>query len=352
MAWLFVRGMAVSNSGCGSPSDPPIAPSVTSKGKPMPPASWWRAWKTAPWIQRLSGTTLPPSMANRGVASWIASLRDSRASHSVLLENAARPTTSDGYGPASPAFFAQYDPATSSWRTSQASFLEGLNTYSQTWPRSGSLHSGTVSARPTWVLRTAVNVSSSSEWRTPAAQEPGWVNLETVDGDGNPRPVGNHRVYDKATGRLLQQGLTQQAERWPTPQAHDAQGPKTPEQITVMRAKTGAGVKNLNEEAVAWASAWPTPRASDNENRTTRAAPSHGNTHGRVLAGEAADWSNSHPHPTTSPDGTPTSERAVLNPLFVEALMGLPIGWTDCDQAVTASYQTWLRSRGASSGGE
>ena len=34
---------------------------------------------------------------------------------------------------------------------------------------------------------------------------------------------------------------------WPTPQAHDAQGPKTPEQIATMRAK-GHGVKNLNEE--------------------------------------------------------------------------------------------------------
>lgn len=36
-------------------------------------------------------------------------------------------------------------------------------------------------------------------------------------------------------------------------------------------------------------SAWPTPRSSENENRTTKAAPSHGKTHGRVLAGEACD---------------------------------------------------------------
>jgi len=34
---------------------------------------------------------------------------------------------------------------------------------------------------------------------------------------------------------------------WPTPQAHDAKGPKTKEQIQSMRERTGAGVSNLNE---------------------------------------------------------------------------------------------------------
>jgi DNA (cytosine-5)-methyltransferase 1 len=46
----------------------------------------------------------------------------------------------------------------------------------------------------------------------------------------------------------------------PTPQAHDAKGPKTPEQVSTMRAK-GAGVRNLNETAVH--ELLPTPGASD-----------------------------------------------------------------------------------------
>jgi len=45
---------------------------------------------------------------------------------------------------------------------------------------------------------------------------------------------------------------------WPTPQAHDKQGPKTPEQIATMRAK-GHGVSNLNE--VAQMAGWPAPMA-------------------------------------------------------------------------------------------
>lgn len=49
--------------------------------------------------------------------------------------------------------------------------------------------------------------------------------------------------------------------------------------------------------------------------------------------------------PTTSPDGSNTSEaRRVLNPRFVEALMGWPIGWTSCAAVATASFQSWRRT--------
>jgi site-specific DNA-cytosine methylase len=37
-------------------------------------------------------------------------------------------------------------------------------------------------------------------------------------------------------------------------------------------------------------SAWPTPRSSPNENRTMKPAPTHGKSHGKTLAGEAANW--------------------------------------------------------------
>lgn len=49
-------------------------------------------------------------------------------------------------------------------------------------------------------------------------------------------------------------------------------------------------------------SAWPTARASENENRTLTSAPSHGKTHGAVLAGVAGDMMASWP---TSMAGTP-----------------------------------------------
>jgi len=49
----------------------------------------------------------------------------------------------------------------------------------------------------------------------------------------------------------------------PTPQAHDAQGPKTPEQVAAMRARVGAGVRNLNEVVVNDLHLLPTPAVND-----------------------------------------------------------------------------------------
>lgn len=50
-------------------------------------------------------------------------------------------------------------------------------------------------------------------------------------------------------------------------------------------------------------SAWPTARASESENRTTQSAPSHGVTHGAVLAGVACDlmkdWTTPQAHDVT-----------------------------------------------------
>jgi hypothetical protein len=41
----------------------------------------------------------------------------------------------------------------------------------------------------------------------------------------------------QAKGDVATMPLTAQVKQWATPQAHDAQGPKTPEQIEAMRAK-------------------------------------------------------------------------------------------------------------------
>ncbi len=45
-------------------------------------------------------------------------------------------------GVSSPASFAFYDRDSSSWKTQQRSFIEGLATFSETWPRSGLMLNG------------------------------------------------------------------------------------------------------------------------------------------------------------------------------------------------------------------
>lgn len=44
---------------------------------------------------------------------------------------------------------------------------------------------------------------------------------------------------------------------------------------------------------------WPTPRSSENENRTTKPAPSHGKTHGKCLAGEVGLQESAWPTPAS-----------------------------------------------------
>lgn len=69
---------------------------------------------------------------------------------------------------------------------------------------------------------------------------------------------------------------------------------------------------------------WPTPTSSPNSNRTMRRAPSHGAGHGKVLGGEVNE--------VEAEAGRP---RGLLNPTWVEWLMGFPLGWTALDPSET-----------------
>jgi hypothetical protein len=119
--------------------------------------------------------------------------------------------------------------------------------------------------------------------------------------------TGTGRVYDGRRGRDLESCITN-PQAWPTPQAHDAQGPKTPEQIAAMRAK-GHGVKNLNEMVT-----WPTPSASCDQGGPSGLAGGSGNR---------KKLNSMLPEAEAKAMGC-----GKLNPRWVETLMGLPIGWT------------------------
>ncbi len=72
------------------------------------------------------------------------------------------------------AFFAFFDPGSSSWRMSQRSLFpdEVSTSFSETWPRSGSMRSGHVSERlPLEPLISGTDSSSSAGWPTPLATD-------------------------------------------------------------------------------------------------------------------------------------------------------------------------------------
>ena len=309
----------------------------------MPLPSLLRAWKTKPWIKRLSGLTLRHSTATCGVESWIAFLPDSHVSLSPSPACDSPRTTPDGSGPTSQEYLVKYDPVSSSWKTCQGSFLPDLETFSGTWPRSGSMRNGVVFERA--MSAPAIGGNGGSAWQTPRAiygEHPGMVDPSHLTGQAQAGPTPDAGQYGSTTGKdgerrpLLGQMATR---HWSTPQAQDAQGAKTPEQIATMRAK-GHGVKNLNETAV---NSWPTPKARDHRPGGYASEMKRNNPDLSALA-------VTHSHPAQTETGQPTLPNTrTLNPRFVEALMGWPIGWTDCERAVTALCHSKPRSRGEAS---
>ena len=298
MAWLFVPGLGESSSGCGSPC-PTIEPCVTWRGKPMRPQRLSAAWKTAAWLRRLSGMTLPPSTAARGVAEFISSLPAFRASRSVPPACGVASRTNAGSGRISSGSFARYDRRRCSWRMCPKSGKTRSPWSSAHWPLSGSMRNGTCFLRP--AAEPRINGSGCFCWLTPRASD-----------------ASRGRTDLAKTVALGRMQLRDQV-RLPSPTAYDATpgGPGNHHHGLGYRARF-----NL----------WPTPNATGmlRGEKYTHASylRSVANGHSRHLTQEAA------------PGG-------LLNPTWVEWLMGWPLGWTDCRRAATASFRKWLRAHGA-----
>ena len=170
-----------------------------------------------------------------------------------------------GYGLRLSDLLANYDPITSSWRTSQHCFLaqvngvaDGLAEFSETWPSAGMMQNGKTYRRQPWALPIAENAS----------------------------------------------GL------WPTP-TKSALFPPTGAALDARRQMT-RGVPL--SEAVA-RKLWPTPQKSDNRDRGNLSSPA---VIRRATIGKQLMLSQ-----------VVSETSGALNPMWVEWLMGFPQGWTD-----------------------
>lgn len=177
------------------------------------------------------------------------------------------------------------------------------------------MRNGLVSERPTLELRT--DESDCSSWPTPKVATD---DYSYASGDKT-RPVLN---------------LEGAAKMWPTPDAGAINDGNDPENFNRRKAKNQAKYANGNGMGTPLAMAatlWNTPNAHDGR----RPGADERSTQGTNLSRQA-------PRTPMAGDGTP-----VLNPAFVEALMGLPPDWTVCDVSATPSSPHKPRSRGASS---
>jgi len=219
----------------------------------------------------------------------------SPASPSALPASGKRRKTRGGSGPSSSESFASYDPSTSSWRTSQASFLQAedqpLVKFSGTWPRAGMIVNGTAFRLPPSAPRTSV--TESSLWPTPVSQE------------------GGEGQDPSARGRKLHKLV----QRWPTPVQGDAHLSSKPEAAERRLAEGKATLSRVVQR-------WPTPR---------------GGHAGVGLVGRTGHWEMPQAKADSSEEAHQmgAGNGGQLNPTWVEWLMGFPLGWTDLDASET-----------------
>lgn len=146
------------------------APSALSNTTRMPEAFYWPDKTTE--HSRLSrfGMTSEPLTADHGEALLTWFLEGSPARTSASPEMATVWTESAvASGRKWLGLLARYDRDSYSWRTPQCSLVEGLDEYSETWPRWGSMRNGESWQRQTWGPITAEN--ESGLWPTPCARD-------------------------------------------------------------------------------------------------------------------------------------------------------------------------------------
>lgn len=266
-----------------------IARSVSWSGKLSRPSFWSRLWRRVSYLRRLSGATLHPSTATRGVERWISSLRDTPVSLSASPERSSPKRIPAISGRTSSESSKSAPPHSSSSRMSDTTSVSDSRQSEETYEDLAIRLNRLYSALRRWARRTNVRGFSllpPLPWPTPDTR-PDAPNL------------GSNKKNSSACLETLAREAT---ESWATPCAHNAETPNP-----------GGQQKDLNRDAQHWQTPtaqgfksrggrqkgqqllngevenWPTPRAEDSEQVGNHASP---NSHAGDSLGVAAKaWS-------------------------------------------------------------
>lgn len=290
MSWLYSQALVAEYSQATCWDGAPSAPLSV-----MPtPHKFWRNDKTVePSDLSRFGLTCAPLTGDRGadLLTWfreafLARTSALRAKALALMAHAA------ACGPIWRASLARFDPASATWRTAQPSLLGDSEECSVTWPRSGMTAGGQCWELTMLAPRTSAN--DSGLWvPTPCATDS--------------KPITGGNLYVTATG-------------------------------TVRHMRPDG--KSSNRGLAASAAMWPTPTASLGS-KGGRVTPRKGREGGTLIEAVSArtyatptarDWrSGKASQATMERNSRPLSEQigGLLSPMWVEWLMGWPIGWTE-----------------------
>lgn len=167
MSYIYSRALAeaFSQASCSA-----IDASAPSSKSPTPRPSLWSDKTTD--LSRLSrfGMTCEPSTGDRGAAllTWWLAAFPARTLAGLAPAQESKDQKA-GFGWRWQGSFTKFDPSSSSWKTRQCSLLGGLETFSETWPRWGSMRDGECLALTTPELRTSAK--ESGFWPTIRASD-------------------------------------------------------------------------------------------------------------------------------------------------------------------------------------
>ncbi len=362
MSWHFSRALAAESSAASSSAGALSAPSSET---PTPAPSSRPGRTTDVLIRSQFGTTCERSRSGTTpcaassascAVSAIHSLSpaDSRVRTSVAPGKVSGSTVrAPASGLSSPESFAKFDRASRSWRTPQCSLLEGLDEYSETWPRWGMMRDGECSAQSMPVHLTAGYESGYGlNWPTPtASSSENAVGRGKIIGKRVLRPTGQHFAISLASA----------VKAWPTPRAIDGRSATNNTTDGALQRSQATGFANLAESVqINNRKLWPTPQAQDSKQNGPRPKSA------AVMLGQAVmfpdaiaererdtiptpcstDWKGSMKDgqrrgQLTDPAQGIIPAGGALNPNWVEWLMNWPVGWTDLTKEAKHETEYW-----------
>jgi len=350
--------------------------SCWSRGKPTRSRNWYQLWKRGLWLQRLCGAMCSPSAAETGVAQWTASLVESRANHTVSLASDSAKKTNAISGPMQGESSSSPGRGSASLKTSAAwSHRADSSEFGETFDGLVSRLRLDCSRRRKSAPVTSGSESSSSQWRTPTddsnrggaqsglkrLQAGHTMNLQDQVVDfrvESARPTPATRDYkgansadhlENGTGRKHLDQLPNFVQHiWSTPRASDGEkgspnqdfgagGTPLPAQAVqwqtpkvapgaYTRDRGQKGQERLSVEGQARSETWSTPSVADVMGG--RLSRDRDRSDELLMNGQAASLSSHLDQMTYPVGGISSTERRSLNPVFVEYLMGWPLGWT------------------------
>ena len=249
-----------------------------------------------------SGTTCEPSTDDRGM-EWLTLYQAAFRAKTLAPQERAQASKEHAQdsGRKWLELSVKYDRNTHSWRTHRCLFDEGLQQSSVILPKWGMMRRGVL-----FRLRTAEHLISAKEYG---------LSVGT--------PTASMRVRSDSfqEGRLPTPAEMAQQIWWPTPDAN-CENRGTSKDPTAKTRPSGAQKQLSLNDAVKM---YSTPTARDWKDNGKSPAELARNS--ETLASQAG---------------------GKLNPMWVEWLMGWPIGWTDLDVSGMDKFQLWQQQHGVS----